>query len=48
MSAFSAAAFIATNTLGESPGVVMSWSLMWTWKLDTPLTVPAGARISAG
>ena len=26
----------------------MSWSEMWTWKLETPLTVPAGARISAG
>ena len=21
---------------------------MWTWKLETPWTVPAGARISAG
>ena len=26
----------------------MSWSEMWTWKLDTPLIEPAGARISAG
>ena len=44
----SAAGFIATSTFGSSPGVVMSWSEMWTWKLETPLTVPAGARISAG
>ena len=47
-SAFNAAGFIATSTPGASPGVVMSWSLMCTWKLETPLTVPAGARISAG
>ncbi len=46
--AFSAAGFIATSTFGESPGVRMSWSEMWTWKADTPLRVPAGARISAG
>ena len=46
--AFSAAGFIATSTLGESPGVTMSWSEMCTWNDDTPATVPAGARISAG
>ena len=39
---------MATRTLGVSPGVEMSWSEMWTWKADTPATVPAGARISAG
>ena len=44
----SAAGFMATSTLGESPGVRMSWSEMWTWKADTPASVPAGARISAG
>ncbi len=43
-----AAGFIATSTFGASPGVVMSWSEMWTWKAETPATVPAGARISAG
>src|SRR5579875_1668161 len=43
-----AAGFIATRTLGASPGVRMSWSEMWTWKADTPASVPAGARISAG
>ena len=46
--AFSAAGFIATSTLGESPGVEMSWSEMCTWNDDTPAIVPAGARISAG
>ena len=44
----SAAGFMATSTLGASPGVVMSWSEMWTWNADTPASVPAGARISAG
>src|SRR5262245_28865112 len=44
----SAAGFMATSTLGASPGVVMSWSEMWTWNADTPARVPAGARISAG
>ena len=39
---------MATSTFGSSPGVVMSWSAMFTWNDDTPLTVPAGARISAG
>ena len=48
MLAFSAAGFMATSTLGESPGVRMSWSEMWTWKAETPFSVPAGARISAG
>src|SRR5690606_7928316 len=46
--AFSAAGFIATSTSGASPGVMMSWSAKWSWKLDTPGRVPAGARISAG
>src|SRR5438445_557106 len=48
MLALSAAGFIATSTFGESPGVRMSWSEMWTWNDDTPAIVPAGARISAG
>ena len=26
----------------------MVWSEMWTWNADTPASVPAGARISAG
>ena len=26
----------------------MSWSAKWSWKLETPAIVPAGARISAG
>jgi hypothetical protein len=46
--AFRAAGFMATSTLGESPGVRMSWSAMLTWKADTPASVPAGALISAG
>ena len=46
--ALSAAGFIATSTLGESPGVEISWSEMCTWNDDTPAIVPAGARISAG
>ncbi|CAM5478443.1 hypothetical protein STENM327S_01535 [Streptomyces tendae] len=46
--AFSAAGFIATSTLGASPGVRMSWSAKCSWKDETPGRVPAGARISAG
>src|SRR5689334_21034792 len=46
--ALSAAGFMATSTLGVSPGVTMSWSEMCTWNDDTPAIVPAGARISAG
>src|SRR5436305_2966110 len=45
---FSAAGFIATRTLGASPGVKMSWSAKWSWKPETPGSDPAGARISAG
>ncbi len=48
MLAFSAAGFIATSTLGVSPGVRMSRLAKWIWKALTPPTVPAGARISAG
>ena len=48
MLAFSAAGFIAMRTSGASPGVRMSWSAKCSWKLDTPASVPAGARISAG
>src|SRR5919197_2952789 len=48
MFVFSAAGFIATSTLGASPGVRMSWSAKWTWKPETPGSEPAGARISAG
>jgi len=44
----SAAGFIATSTVGASPGVVMSWSEIWTWNAETPARVPAGALISAG
>ena len=44
----SAAGFIATRTLGWSPGVRMSWSAKCTWKPETPGSEPAGARISAG
>ena len=44
----SAAGFIATRTLGSSPGVRMSWSEKWIWKPETPGSEPAGARISAG
>ena len=47
-SAIIAAGFIVTKTLGASPGVVMSWSEIWTWNAETPASVPAGARISAG
>ena len=39
---------MATSTVGASPGVVMSWSEMWTWNDETPASVPAGALISAG
>ena len=46
--ALRAAGFMAMSTLGVSPGVEMSWSEMWTWNAETPATVPAGARISAG
>ncbi|MCO4698620.1 hypothetical protein LRR80_04703 [Streptomyces sp. RO-S4] len=48
MFAFSAAGFIATSTFGASPGVRMSWSAKCSWNDDTPGSVPAGARISAG
>ena len=44
----SAAGFIATSTLGWSPGVRMSREAKWIWKAETPCGVPAGARISAG
>src|SRR4051812_19300563 len=46
--AFSAAGFMATSTFGVSPGVAMSRAAKWIWKLLTPASVPAGARISAG
>ena len=46
--AWSAAGFMATSTLGASPGVTTSLPEMCTWNDDTPATVPAGARISAG
>lgn len=48
MFAFSAAGFIATSTFGASPGVRMSWSAKCNWNDETPGSVPAGARISAG
>src|SRR5664279_1856318 len=43
-----AAGFMATSTSGWSPGVAMSVLAKWSWKLETPGRVPAGARISAG
>jgi hypothetical protein len=46
--AFNAAGFIATRTLGSSPAVKISLEEKLSWKLDTPASVPAGARISAG
>ena len=46
--AFSAAGFIATSTVGASPGVTTVWSAKCSWNADTPGSVPAGARISAG
>ena len=48
MLAFSAAGFIANNTSGASPGVKTSWLEKRIWKPETPASVPAGARISAG
>src|SRR5690242_16702888 len=48
MFVLSAAGFIATSTLGASPGVRMSKSAKWSWKPETPGSEPAGARISAG
>ena len=47
-SALSAAGFMAISTSAWSPGVVMSVEANWIWKAETPWTVPAGARISAG
>ncbi len=39
---------MATSVFRLSPGVWMSYLLKWTWKPETPASVPAGARISAG
>ncbi len=44
----SAAGFMATSTSGRSPGVRTSKSANCSWNDDTPGSVPAGARISAG
>ena len=44
----SAAGFIATSTVGASPGVVTVSLATCTWKAETPCRVPAGALISAG
>jgi hypothetical protein len=44
----SAAGFMATSASSWSPGVYTRWLPNWSWKLDTPNSVPAGARISAG
>src|SRR5687768_5359899 len=44
----SAAGLNATSTSGWSPGVWMSFAANWIWKPETPGSVPAGARISAG
>src|SRR5690349_17516327 len=46
--AFRAAGFMATSTVGASPGVTTEWSAKCSWNADTPGRVPAGARISAG
>jgi hypothetical protein len=43
-----AAGLNATRTSGRSAGVLMSFDEKWIWKPDTPASVPAGARISAG
>src|SRR5713226_1633605 len=43
-----AAGFMATRESSWSPGVYTRWLPNWSWKLDTPNRVPAGARISAG
>ena len=45
---FSAAAFMATSTSHWSPGVYTLPAPMCTWKPDTPVSEPCGARISAG
>src|SRR5262245_9258390 len=44
----SAAGFIATRQSRRSPGVYTRRLPNWSWKLETPKRVPAGARISAG
>src|SRR6266496_2830988 len=44
----SAAGFMAIRTFGASPGVTMSREAKWIWNAETPASVPAGARISAG
>src|SRR5215471_11377082 len=44
----SAAGFIATSASSWSPGMYTRWLPNWSWKLETPNSVPAGARISAG
>ena len=36
------------QNVGASPGVTMEWSAKCSWNADTPASVPAGARISAG
>src|SRR5262245_43255220 len=48
MLTLSAAGFIATRTSGASPGVKISSDEKLIWKPETPGSVPAGARISAG
>lgn len=44
----SAAGFMATSTSGASPGPCTPLLPKWTWKPETPATVPCGARISEG
>src|SRR5262244_3561190 len=39
---------MATRQSSRSPGVYTRRRPNWSWKLDTPKSVPAGARISAG
>jgi hypothetical protein len=45
---FRAAGFIAISTSTLSPGVNTSVAAKLIWKPETPGSVPAGARISAG
>ncbi|KPC71786.1 hypothetical protein ADL35_32915 [Streptomyces sp. NRRL WC-3753] len=48
MLAFRTAGFIATSTLGASPGVRMSWSAKRNWTEETPGRVPAGGTDRGG
>ena len=45
---FSAAGFMATSMSHSSPGVSTLSAPMCTWKPETPVSTPCGARMSAG